>query len=206
MRYRAIVTRRHGYRLRPAIVALVAVLGVGLGIAACSSGGSDPGRTAPASASADFTVFESDYGVRLAYPPGFVVRGTETRSRGFTTTITGPELSPMSEPKIIINEGPSTPIGIEFEVDTNITLFKTRGGEVVSRREVDVPGAAGTSIELEIVASEAFSNGEVLPIRTIELFFATQNGVSASVGVLAMERDFDAAQLREVIPTVEALP
>lgn len=77
---------------------------------------------------------------------------------------------------------------------------------MVSRRDVDVPGATGKAVQLEITAVEHLRDGTAVDIRTIELFLLTPGGAGVTVSVLGLERDFDRAELRAVIPTVRVLP
>jgi hypothetical protein len=183
-------------------------------VAAGCSSGNDPDSPAPVPPASDrpaaperppagFTAFETAH-VRLAHPAGFAVSGTpDSRAGGVRTVLAGPQPSPGSRPKIIIDEAEAR-TDPAVTAKANVAVYKARGGKVVSQREIDVPGAQGSAVRLEITANERLRDGTAVPVRTIELFMRASDGSTVTVSVLGFERDFEASGLRAVMSTVQA--
>jgi hypothetical protein len=186
-------------RLAGAVVLLAMLAGCG------GDGSSDSGGAPPAGLKRTHTQYFS-----FAHPPGWSVssRPASTGEKGETVTeAIGPRGTASLPPDVLVGATPHYGSGLSGalqvnELDANVRYPDRR---VVSKKDLDVPGAAGAKLIESEVSNEPATGGPATPVRLFDVVAVSKKGTAVNMFIRVPSADVERARVRDIIGSLELI-
>lgn len=170
-------------------------------LAACGGGGGGEVKAPPVPAG--FKVTQTKF-FSFAHPTAWQAEVRTPRTQVSAGELVADALGPAGttgkHPEVLVGATPGYRSGLDGLVVVNDESSRTRfpNRKVLSRRDVDVAGAAGKGklIEAMVPATDG------TPLRTFDLLSISKQGTAVSMFVVVPDADVSRARVRDIIKTL----